>query len=271
MQRRTFIRNAALAGGMMAVAPVAACSQGISNDDFPLMDLHVHLSRSLTIENLMELSKANNMLFGVVENPGGNVHDDETLRAYIEMLRPYPVYIGLQPMIPGWTESFSPEAIAELDYVLMDPQTVPYGNRFDETLRIWNFDTYVDDTEFFMEAYMNRYLEVINNNEPLTTLGWPLFLPVCIARDYYKLWTKERMKTIIDAVKNRKLNIEINDLAHTPHEEFILMAKKEGIKFTFGSDTRDNKAGRLSYCKEIAKKCKLTREDFYIPDRVLPA
>ena len=71
--------------------------------------------------------------------------------------------------------------------------------------------------------------------------------------------------------QNRNLNIEINDLAHTPHEEFILMAKKEGIKFAFGSDTRDNKAGRLSYCKEIAKKCKLTKEDFYVPDRVLPA
>jgi hypothetical protein len=271
MRRRTFIRNIALASGMMAVAPMAACSGNEEDYDFPLMDLHVHLRGGFTIESLMEISRATNVQFGVVENPGGRIRDDESLRAYIDALRPYPVYIGLQPMSPGWTANFSPEAIAELDYVLMDPQTVPNGNNFGETLRIWNVDTYVDDTEYFMEAYMDRYLEVINNNEPLTTLGWPLFLPACIARDYYKLWTKERMETIITAVKNRDLNIEINDLAHTPHEEFILMAKKEGIKFAFGSDTADNKAGRLSYCKEIARKCKLTRKDFFVPDRVLPA
>jgi hypothetical protein len=56
-------------------------------------------------------------------------------------------------------------------------------------------------------------------------------------------------------------------MAHTPHEKFILMAKKEGLKFTFGSDTRDVKAGRLDYCRFIAAKCDLTREDFFIPSR----
>jgi len=270
MKRRTFIRNAGLAGGMMAVSPLMANFQVDGNESFPLMDLHVHLTTNFTIDNLMEISKATKVQFGVVENPGAKVRDDATLRKYIDDLRPYPVYIGLQPMNPGWSQNFSKELIAELDYVLMDPQTVPMGNNFDETLRIWNFDTYVDDTEFFMEAYMKRYLEVINNTEPITTLGWPLFLPVCIARDYYKLWTQERMNTIISALKAKKLNIEINDLAHTPHEEFILMAKKEGLKFVFGSDTRDIKAGRLSYCKQIATQCKLTKSDFYIPTRILP-
>lgn len=55
----------------------------------------------------------------------------------------------------------------------------------------------------------------------------------------------------------------------TPHERFIIMAKEQGLKFTFGSDTRDKKAGRLDYCKQIAKKCKLTKDDFFIPDRQL--
>jgi hypothetical protein len=38
-----------------------------------------------------------------------------------------------------------------------------------------------------METYMAHNLEVINNNEPLNIFGWPLFLPVCIARGYYTL------------------------------------------------------------------------------------
>ena len=58
-------------------------------------------------------------------------------------------------------------------------------------------------------------------------------------------------------------------MAHTPHEEFILMAKEQGLKFTFGSDARNQNAGRLAYCKAIAKKCKLTKEDFYVPGRIV--
>jgi histidinol phosphatase-like PHP family hydrolase len=69
--------------------------------------------------------------------------------------------------------------------------------------------------------------------------------------------------------KKRNIAFEINDLAHTPHEEFIKMAKEQGLKFTFDSDTRDNKTGRLDYCKYIAKKCNLKREDFFIPKRII--
>jgi histidinol phosphatase-like PHP family hydrolase len=77
------------------------------------------------------------------------------------------------------------------------------------------------------------------------------------------------MQQIIAALKGRGLAVEINDIAHTPDEKFILMAKEAGLKFTFGSDTRDQKAGRLNYCKSVAKKCKLKREDFFVPKRVL--
>ena len=75
------------------------------------------------------------------------------------------------------------------------------------------------------------------------------------------------MQQIIEAARSRNIAIEINDLVRVPHEEFILMAKRAGLKFTFGSDTRDQKTGRLDYCKYIAAKCKLTKDDFYIPSR----
>jgi histidinol phosphatase-like PHP family hydrolase len=269
MERRTFIKNACMAGGMLAVAPLAVNGSTYSDNDFPLMDLHVHLANNFTINDIMTISKKTGVRFGVVVNPGYGVSDDTSLKNYIEMLLPYPVYIGMQPMSPGWSKSFSPAMLARLDYILMDAQTIPSGNGYNETLRIWNFDTYIDDQDKFMEKYMTHILEVINNDEPLTTFGWPLFLPVCIARDYYTLWTETRMQTIISALKKKNLNVEINDLARTPHEKFINMAKEQGLKFTFGSDTRDQKAGRLDYCKYVAKKCNLKREDFYIPKRIL--
>jgi hypothetical protein len=43
------------------------------------------------------------------------------------------------------------------------------------------------------------------------------------------------------------------------------MAKEQGLKFTFGSDSRNNNVGRLDYSKAVAQKCKLTAEDFYTP------
>jgi histidinol phosphatase-like PHP family hydrolase len=267
MQRRVFIKNAGMAGGMFVASPLLGNVDAFGDDDFPLMDLHVHTTSNFTIDSIMDIARRTNVQFGVVENPGMNVRDDASLKKYIDKLRPYPVYIGLQPMSPGWSGAFSPEVLSQLDYVIMDAQTVPMGNGYGETLRIWNFDTYVDDTNRFMETYMAHTMEVLNNNEPINVFGWPLFLPVCIARDYYALWTEERMQRIISAAKGRSIAIEINDMAHTPHEKFINMAKEQGVKFTFGSDTRDLKAGRLAYCREIARKCGLKRDNFYIPAR----
>jgi histidinol phosphatase-like PHP family hydrolase len=267
MQRRLFIKNAGLAGGMLAVSPLLNNVVSANVNDFPLMDLHVHMTNNFTISNIMDIAKRTNVQFGIVEHPAEwAIKNDDDLKKYIDKLRPYPVYIGLQPISLGWSKAFSSEVLSQVDYVLMDPQRVPMGNG--ETLFIWQFDTYVRDTEEFMERYMAYTMEILNN-EPIDIFGWPLFLPVCIARDYYSLWTEERMQQILTVLKKRNIAIEINDMAHTPHEQFILKAKALGLKFTFGSDARNQIAGRLNYCKAIAEKCNLTREDFFIPKRII--
>ncbi len=56
----------------------------------------------------------------------------------------------------------------------MHPQSIPLGNGE------------------FMEGYMAYSLEILRS-EPINTFRWPLFLAVCIARDYYTLWTEDRM------------------------------------------------------------------------------
>ena len=89
------------------------------------MDLHVHLTPTFTIDQVMEISKKTGVQFGIMVNPGGAVNDDAGLRRFIDSLKPYPVYYGLQPMSPGWSRSFSPETIKLLDYVLMDPRPFP--------------------------------------------------------------------------------------------------------------------------------------------------
>jgi len=263
MKRRNFIKNAGLAGGLMLVSPKLTNAKSPEEYQFPLTDLHCHLTNEFTIDTVMKIAKERNVKFGIVDHPAGwAIKDDADLKKYIDKLRKYPVYIGLQPLELGWSKRFSPELLSKIDYILMDPQRVTMKNG--ETLSIWMFDTYVENTEEFMEQYMAHSLDILNN-EQINIFAWPLFLPVCISRDYYTIWTEERMQKIISAAKAHNIAIEINDMAHTPHDKFILSAKKQGLKFTFGSDSRNMNAGRLDYCKSVAKKCNLKKEDFYVP------
>jgi histidinol phosphatase-like PHP family hydrolase len=265
MQRRTFIKNAGIINGMLLMSPALLNIKNSADGDFPLMDLHVHMTNTFTIDKIMEIANTRKVKFGIVDHPAvWAIKDDADLKKYIDKLRNYPVYIGLQPMTPNWIGNYSPELIKQLDYILMDPQTIPLGNG--EFQRIYELETYVEDTELFMERYMAHTLNILKN-EPINIFAWPLFLPVCIARDYYTLWTEKRMSQIISAAKARNIAIEINDMAHTPHDKFINMAKEQGLKFTFGSDSRNSNAGRLEYCKAVAKKCKLKAEDFFIPGK----
>lgn len=263
MERRAFIKNAGLAGGMMLVSPLTG-NVKTPEYDFPLMDLHVHLTNDFTIDRVMEIARTRNVKMGIVDHPAvWAIKDDADLKRYIDKLRKYPVYIGIQPRELGWSKQFSPELLSKIDYILMDPQRVQMRNG--ETLSIWEFNTYVENTDEFMEQYMAHAMDILNN-EPINIFSWPLFLPVCIARDYYTLWTDERMQQIISAARKKNIAIEINDMAHTPHEKFIHMAKDQGLKFTFGSDSRNQNAGRLVYSKAVAKKCNLKKTDFYIPE-----
>jgi len=77
------------------------------------------------------------------------------------------------------------------------------------------------------------------------------------------------MQAIVSAAKGRGIAIEINDMSHTPDERFIRMARDQGLKFTFGSDARNADAGRLAYCKSVARQCGLTQADFFVPARRL--
>lgn len=279
MNRKKFLQASGLlfAGSMMGnvKATERFFTDSIENtnmihdvNDIPMIDLHVHRSDKQTIEDIVAKSKATGIKFGVMENiaPWG-IRNDEELKAYIDAVKPYPVYVGLQPMSPGWSKNLSPELIAQADYVSMDPQVVPDGNGYGEQILVWEYASYIDNPEAFMEKNMQHYMTILTGNEPLDIFACPLFLPVSIQREYNKLWTKKRMQQIIDAAKARNIAIEINDLVRVPHEEFILMAKNAGLKFTFGSDTRDQKTGRLDYCKHIASKCGLTKNDFFVPTR----
>lgn len=266
LQRRDFIRNTGLAVGAVLTAPsLLRAAAGAGDTNVPLLDLHVHTTGEYPIERVLELAEKRGVKLGIVEHPTSwALKDDAALRRYIDTLRKYPVYIGLQPVDFDWRSRYSASLLAEVDYVLQDPQIFRMADG--EAMQIWEFSTYVADADAFMERYMEHSLFVLRNAN-IDIFGWPLFLPVCIARDYYRLWTAERMNAIIAAAKENHVAIEINDMAHTPHDEFIRMAKDAGLKFTIGSDSRNQNVGRLDYTRGLIKRCGLTASDFWVPTR----
>ncbi len=278
--RRNFLQTssfaaAALAGGSTTLLARPADSGGHATPPpkpgFPVTDYHVHLSPTLTIEQALALGKERGVQLGIVEHPGSGyaINTDAELRRYIDSLRPYPVRIGLQPVYPGWAKAFSRPLLDELDYVLMDALTLPKPDG--GWLPIWAIDTMVDDSEAFMTRYM-QFIEQILSTEPIDIFGWPTFLPVPIAREYSRLWTHERVDRIISlcadmtlaARPGKKLAIEINEVAHVPDDNFITQAKRAGLKFTFGTDSRTQTAAHFYYCYQMANKCGLTEADMFV-------
>ena len=234
---------------------------------FPVADYHVHLSEQLSIEQAVTLGKERGVHLGIVEHPGPGykINTDDDLQRYIDTLRAYPVRIGLQPVYPGWSKSFSQELLEQLDYVLMDALTLPKADG--GWLAIWQIDTMVDDAEFFMTHYL-QFIDQILTTEPIDIFGWPTFLPVPIAREYRELWTRARIQRVIDLAKSKKIAIEINEVSHVPDETFIGLAKRAGLKFTFGTDSRTPQAAaHLYYCYQMAQKCGLNEADMFVPKK----
>ena len=238
---------------------------------FPVFDYHVHLSPTLSIEKALALGKERGVQIGILEHPGPGfpINTDTDLQQYIERLRPYPVRIGLQPVYAGWSKAFSKPVLDQLDYILMDALTLP--NPDGSWLAIWQIDTMVDDAEEFMTRYM-QFIEQVLTTEPIDVFGWPTFLPVPIARQYSQLWTRPRVERIIElcastsqpARPGKKLAIEINEVAHVPDESFIREVKRAGLKFTFGTDSRNEHAAHFHYCYQMAQKCGLTEADMFV-------
>jgi histidinol phosphatase-like PHP family hydrolase len=229
---------------------------------FPLVDYHVHLSKDLDIEQAVELSEARNVRFGILEHPGASygLQNDADLEEYINHLRQYPVYVGLQPVHLGWAEAFSSEVIDQLDYVLMDADTIPQQDG--SYMLIWQNTLFIHDMDAFVRMYMDHIIQILST-EPISIFGRPTYLPINFARHYDEIWTKKRMMTIIDLARERNIALEIQENTRIPSVEFIKLAKEAGVKFTFGTNARNHNAGNFSYCVAMAIECGLTEGDMF--------
>jgi histidinol phosphatase-like PHP family hydrolase len=262
--RRDFLKTLSL-GTTIALFPELVLSKDIQDNDIQLFDYHVHLSKELTISDAVSNFRGKNMKFGILEHPGprySKMVNDDLLLEYIRKYESYDVFIGLQPVDPGWHKQFSPEVLSKIRYVVMDALEIPDGKGNYEA--IWEQRFVLNNKSTFMDRYLDFYVEILEN-EKINILANPTFLPICLAPDYYKLWTEKRMDKVIRYAVKNKVALEINSVYQYPKKPFIEMAKEAGAKFTFGSNGHNiRELKNYDYCLEMVKDCKLTNDDFLI-------
>ena len=232
---------------------------------FPVIDYHAHLKGGLTMEQLLEHSRATGIRYGVAVNCGigFTVTNDAGIVAWLAETKDAPVFHAMQAEGREWVHTFSPDAIAKFDYVFTDAMTFTGANG--KRMRLWlTNEVEIADAQSFMEEYVAKITTILDT-EPIDIYVNATFLPEIIVQDYDKLWTPERMDRVIAAAVKNGVAIEINSRYCIPSATFIKRAKAAGAKFTFGTNNTGPDLGRLEYSLQMQRECGLTAADMFAP------
>jgi len=261
--RRDFLR--VLAPAVCAVAGHA----GTRPADIPVVDYHVHLNRSFTLENAVALAKQRGIQIGIAEHAGTRenryaniLSNDRELQGWIAKMEGQPVYKGIQAEWIDWADCFSKEVVAQLDYVLSDAMTMRGAGG--ERVMMWPAAFQPGDAQDFMSRYVKWNVQVIET-EPLDIFDHPTWLPAPLDKDFDALWTEARMKPIIAALKRTGTAVEIDSAYKIPRMPFLHLAKSAGLKFSFGSNSGSGPARAIDFCMETAKQLDLKPRDMFMP------
>lgn len=237
----------------------------LSAANFSIVDFHGHLKGGLTIDELRAHSRATGIYYGVAPNcgVGFSITNDAGIAAFLKEMAGQPVFLGMQAEGREWVSMFSPQAVAQFDYVFTDSMT--FTDARGKRTRLWIKDEVeVGDKQAFMDRLVETTVGILET-EPIDIYVNPTFLPEVIAAEYDTLWTEARMRKVIAAAVKNDVAIEINARFRLPSPAFIKLAKQLGAKFSLGTNNGDRDLGRLNYSLEMVRTCGLTAKDMFVP------
>jgi histidinol phosphatase-like PHP family hydrolase len=276
ISRRKFLSRTAAASALAACcSPPALLSVQPATSAAPAVpkpDLHVHLDNS-TIDKVLELSRQLGLKFGIVEHAGTKENqyatlltNDTELGRYLAMLEGKPVFKGIQAEWTDWMTCFSPEALAQLDYVLTDAMTFP--GKDGRRVKLWAPDSAqqvdMSDKQSFMDRFVEWHVEIMTR-EPIDILANLTWLPAGMLEQWELYWTPPRMQKVIAAALKYTVALEISSSFRLPKLPFLKLAKAAGAKFSFGSNGRYPNMGKLDYSFEMASQLDLKPADLFTP------
>lgn len=242
----------------------------LQQQNFPVIDYHVHLKGGLTKEMAHAMSMNYGINYGVAPNAGeGGVGrmlaDDQEVYAYHQEVKNHPFLFGVQGEGRKWTATFSQEALGIFDYLFTDAMTImDHKNRNSRIYRAEEvfYDGVTKDQ--YMEQIVNQTVLILTN-EPADIFANPTYIPEDMQADYDLYWTDERIKRVLDVMQENNIALEINPRYKIPSMDIIRMAKERGLKFAFGTNNVDANFGKLEYCIEAIEQCGITADDIWFP------
>jgi hypothetical protein len=250
---------------------LVAAAAGLSAQDLPRVDLHVHIhddehpAQSMKPADAVALSQKMGVRFGILAEGGcrGDIHNDQTLEEFLNSVEGLPVYRGLQVYGFDWSNCLSKQNIGRLDYISADALVFPNGDG--RNILLWLPGVKFDDPQDFMDRYVDFTVKILS--QPIQIWANPTYLPESLKAQYGTLWTQRRMQRVIEAAVHNHVAIEINSHFQIPSAAFIRKAKAAGAKFSFGSNEHVHGIGNIAYPLAVARECGLTRSDIYVPAR----
>lgn len=236
----------------------------LHQEDFPVLDYHVHLKGGLTEDETAKLSRKLGINYAIAPNCGIGfpITNDEEVMAFLNNMRSQPFILAMQAEGREWVETFSQAVRDEFDYVFTDALT--FTDNKGRRTRLWMPDeTWIEDEQQYMDLIVDRICQVLE--EPANVYVNPCFLPEPMDKQYDAFWTEERMDKFITALVKSGEALEINARYKIPNKAIILKAKEAGVKFTFGTNNGLRDLGKLEYCIEMKKACGITAADMYKP------
>ena len=242
----------------------------LQQQNFPVIDYHVHLKGGLTKEMAHALSMNYGINYGVAPNAGeGGVGrmlaDDKEVYEYYEEVKPLPFLCGVQGEGRKWTATFSQEALGIFDYLFTDAMTImDHKNRNSRIYRAEEVHYDGVSKNEYMEQIVDQTVKILTN-EPADIFANPTYIPEDMQADYDKYWTNERINRVLDVMQEHNIALEINPRYKIPSMKIIQMAKDRGMKFVFGTNNVDANFGKLEYCIEAIEQCGITTKDLWFP------
>ena len=242
----------------------------LQQQNFPVIDYHVHLKGGLTKEMAHAMSMNYGINYGVAPNAGeGGVGrmlaNDQEVYEYYDEVQPLPFICGVQGEGRKWTSTFSQNALGIFDYLFTDAMTImDHKNRNSRIYRKEEVHYDGVSKEQYMEQIVDQTVKILTN-EPADIFANPTYIPEDMQADYDKYWTDERINRVLDVMQEHQIALEINPRYMIPSLKIIRMAKERGMKFVFGTNNVDANFGKLEYCIQAIEECGITADDIWFP------
>ena len=236
----------------------------LHQEDFPVLDYHVHLKGGLTKEQAARQSRRLGINYAIAPNCGIGfaITNDQDVAAYLDTMRNQPFISAMQAEGREWLHTFSKEAREGFDFVFTDALTFTDDNR--HRTRLWiPEETWIWNEQEYMDMILDRICRVLQ--EPVDVYVNPCFLPSPMDKKFDEFWTEARMDRFVAELAKSGKALEINELYRIPNKAIIKKAKAAAVKFTFGTNNVTPEVSNLEYSLKMKEECGLKAEDMYKP------